>query len=81
MGRRAVSLATPRPVLRLGAAVDRLFRGDKAKLTPDRAAYFSHPDWVVSPSNIPATEVWKAQVETEAGLAQTASWYRENGWL
>ena len=81
MGRRAVSLATPRPILRLGAAVDRLFRGDKAKLTPDRAAYFSHPDWVVSPSKIPATDVWKAEIGTEAGLAQTASWYREKGWL
>jgi hypothetical protein len=76
-----VSLATPRPILRLGAAVDRLFRGDKAKLTADRAAYFSHPDWVVSPSNIPATDVWKAEIGTEAGLAQTASWYREKGWL
>ena len=81
MGRRAVSLATPRPILRLGAAVDRLFRGDKAKLTPDRAAYFSHPDWVVSPSNSPPTSVWKAQIATEAGLAQTAAWYREKGWL
>ena len=81
MGRRAVSLATPRPILRLGAAVDRLFRGDKAKLTPDRAAYFAHPDWVVSPSNIPPTDVWKAEIGTEAGLAHTASWYRERGWL
>ena len=81
MGRRAVSLATPRPILRLGAAVDRLFRGDKAKLTPDRAAYFAHPDWVVSPSNIPPTNVWKAEIRTESGLAQTASWYREKGWL
>jgi nucleoside-diphosphate-sugar epimerase len=81
MGRRAVSLATPRPILRLGAAVDRLFRGDKAKLTPDRAAYFAHPDWVVSPSNIPPTDVWKAEIETDAGLASTAEWYRAQNWL
>ena len=81
MGRRAVSLATPRPILRLGAAVDRLFRGDKAKLTPDRAAYFAHPDWVVSPSSIPPSDVWKAEIRTETGLTQTASWYREKGWL
>ena len=40
VGRKAVALATPRPLLRLGAVVDRLVRGDKAKLTPDRAAYF-----------------------------------------
>jgi len=81
VGRRAVALATPRPLLRLGAAVDRLVRRDKAKLTPDRAAYFCHPDWVVSASSAPAEAVWRPEVATEQGLAQTADWYRAKGWL
>ena len=81
VGRRAVALATPRPLLRLGAAVDRLVRRDKAKLTPDRAAYFCHPDWVVSASSAPAEVVWRPEVATEQGLAQTADWYRAKGWL
>ena len=81
VGRRAVALATPRPLLRLGAAVDRLVRRDRAKLTPDRAAYFCHPDWVVSSSSAPATDVWRPKIATEHGLAQTADWYREQGWL
>ena len=81
VGRRAVSLATPRPLLRLGAAVDRLIRRDKAKLTPDRAAYFCHPDWVVSESGAPARDVWRPEIATEQGLAQTALWYRSEGWL
>lgn len=81
VGRRAVALATPRPLLRLGAAVDRFVRRDKAKLTPDRAAYFCHPDWVVSESSAPPKEVWQAEIATEQGLAQTADWYRAKGWL
>ena len=81
VGRRAVSLATPSPLLRIGAALDRLVRRDKAKLTPDRAAYFCHPDWVVSSSSAPAEQVWRPQIVTEQGLAQTAEWYRAEGWL
>lgn len=81
VGRRAVSLATPRPLLRLGAAVDRFVRRDRAKLTPDRAAYFCHPDWVVSSSSAPAKDVWSPEIATERGLAQTAEWYRAEGWL
>jgi len=80
-GRRAVSFATPRPLIRMGAALDRLVRGDKAKLTPDRAAYFSHPDWVVSTGKAPPSDLWRPQVETERGLAETADWYRTKGWL
>ena len=81
VGRRAVSLATPRPLLRLGASLDRMVRGDKAKLTPDRAAYFCHPDWVVSSSSAPAKDVWRPEIATEHGLARTAEWYRQQGWL
>ena len=81
VGRRAVALATPRPLLRIGAALDRLVRRDKAKLTPDRAAYFCHPDWVVASSSAPSRELWAPEVSTEAGLAQTADWYRSAGWM
>ena len=81
VGRRAVALATPRPLLRVGAALDRLVRRDKAKLTPDRAAYFCHPDWVAASSSAPSRELWAPEVSTEAGLAQTADWYRSAGWI
>lgn len=81
VGRRAVALATPRPLLRMGAALDRFVRRDKAKLTPDRAAYFSHPDWVVSHGKAPPPDLWRPEVATETGLKQTAKWYAEKGWL
>ena len=81
VGRRPVALATPRALVRLGAALDRLVRRDRARLTPDRAAYFCHPDWVVSRGKAPPPDLWRPEVDTERGLADTARWYREQGWL
>ncbi|HEX6217713.1 MAG TPA: NAD-dependent epimerase/dehydratase family protein [Sphingomicrobium sp.] len=81
VGTRAVSLSTPRMILRAGAALDRLVRGDRAKLTPDRVAYFCHPDWVVSDGREPPPGLWRPEIPTAKGLAETAAWYRNQGWL
>ena len=66
----------PRALLRLAARADTLVRGRKAKLTPDRAAYFCHPDWTVSPARAAPAALWQPQIDTEQGLAATARWYR-----
>jgi nucleoside-diphosphate-sugar epimerase len=58
-----------------------LVRGKGAKLTPDRVAYFCHEDWVIDSTRRPPASLWKPQVETHAGLAATAAWYREQGLL
>ena len=71
----------PERVLRGAARVDRLLRGDKAKLTPDRARYMTHPDWTSTPGSAVPRELWHPQIDTERGLAETAAWYRESGWL
>ncbi|MGJ8537480.1 MAG: NAD-dependent epimerase/dehydratase family protein [Parasphingopyxis sp.] len=76
---RAVSM--PAPLVRLGARLDRLFRGENAKLTPDRARYFCHSDWVANPALTPPADMWLPSIPYEAGLADTARWYREQGWL
>jgi nucleoside-diphosphate-sugar epimerase len=81
VGRRNVALSAPRPLLRLAARIDRLVRRGRAKLTPDRAAYFSHPDWVVSSGRFPPPDLWHPRVETHEGLAATACWYEEHEWL
>jgi hypothetical protein len=65
----------------LGARIDGLVRRDKAKLTADRAAYFCHPDWTVEAARGAPESLWRPEVETEKGLADTARWYREAGWL
>lgn len=76
-----MTLPTPRPLLSLGAKIDRLARRDKAKLTADRVAYFCHPDWMVDPGRGAPEALWKPAIDTETGLADTANWYREAGWL
>jgi len=81
LGRRVVTLSTPQSILNVCARVDRLVRRDKAKLTRDRVAFFCHPDWMVDPGLGAPEKLWKPQVETTWGLADTVRWYREAGWL
>jgi nucleoside-diphosphate-sugar epimerase len=80
-GKRAVPLSMPRFALRAASRADRLLRGGKAKLTPDRVSYFCHPDWVADPDRRPPAQLWQPQVPTLEGLAATAAWYREQGWV
>jgi nucleoside-diphosphate-sugar epimerase len=81
VGVPARTVSTPRLLLAIGARLDRLLRRDRAKLTPDRVAYFCHPDWVASADRAPPPELWHPQIPTEQGLRQTADWYRAEGWL
>ena len=79
--RSPVLLPLPAGLLHLGARLDRLFRRDKAKLTPDRAAYFCHPDWTADPAKAPPPDLWRPRIGLEQGLAATAAWYSAQGWL
>jgi uncharacterized protein YbjT (DUF2867 family) len=76
---RPLSLS-PR-IIGLAAKADRLLRGAKAKLTPDRARYICHPDWTVSEGAQPPKSLWRPRIDTREGLSATAAWYREAGWL
>src|SRR3954468_5823120 len=80
-GKRAGTIALPRPVLRLAALADRAVRRGKAKLTQDRVGYYCHPDWVAAAERRPPAALWQPEVKTPTGLKQTADWYREAGWL
>ncbi|HET9812768.1 MAG TPA: NAD-dependent epimerase/dehydratase family protein [Sphingomicrobium sp.] len=81
VGKSPLILSAPSFLLRLGARADQLLRGPGAKLTPDRAAYFSHRDWVVEPGRAAPRDLWQPQIPTAEGLADTANWYRRKGWL
>lgn len=82
VGRRfALVLGQSRGMMVLAARLDRLLRGDKARLTMDRAGYLSHPDWVVSKRLAVPAGLWRPRIETREGLKATAGWYREEGWL
>ena len=81
MGGRPRVIGLSPAMMERAARADRFMRRSRAKLTPDRAAYFSHPDWVVSHGAHPPRALWEPRIETREGLKATARWYRENRWL
>ena len=81
VGTRPAIISAPGLFLRLAARADQLFRGPRAKLTVDRAAYFSHRNWVVEPKRAAPAALWRPQIPTDEGLAGTARWYADKGWL
>ena len=81
VGTRPAIISSPGFLLRLAARADHLLRGERAKLTADRAAYFSHRNWVIEPKRACPPQLWQPQIDTAQGLKATADWYREKGWL
>ena len=78
---RVATMAVPAAVLKVGGRLDKLVRRGGAKLTPDRARYIAHPDWVVARGAEPPADLWRPERDTETALAETAHWYRREGWL
>ncbi|MDT8279723.1 MAG: NAD(P)-dependent oxidoreductase [Erythrobacter sp.] len=82
VGKRSVfALHLPRAVMQAAAAADRLLRGDRAKLTPDRVSYMCHPNWVARFDRAVPAAVWQPAIAGKDGLRATAQWYRREGWL
>lgn len=81
VGRRALPLPLPRRVLSLVASADQMLRGDRAKLTADRVGYMCHPNWVARFDRCVPEDIWRPRISGEAGLGETAQWYRDAGWL
>jgi UDP-glucose 4-epimerase len=81
VGRRAWVPSVPEPLLRALAVLMTRLRGANAKLTPDRVGYMVHRDWVAHADSAVPVTLWRPQIATREGLAATAEWYREHGWL
>jgi nucleoside-diphosphate-sugar epimerase len=81
VGTKPKVVSSPGMLLRLLARADQLLRRDKAKLTVDRAAYFSHRNWVVEPKRACPPHLWQPQIATADGLKATANWYMAHQWL
>lgn len=81
LGKRPRVIGLSRRTLELAAKADAMLRRSKAKMTLDRASYFSHPDWAVSAGARVPPHVWRPRIETREGLKATAQWYRQQGWL
>ncbi|HEU0045215.1 SDR family oxidoreductase [Sphingomonas sp.] len=81
VGKRVLPLPLPGLLLSAAAAIDAALRGPGAKLTPDRVAYFRHPDWTIDPARRPPAALWQPVQPTGDALARTAAWYRTQGLL
>lgn len=81
VGRRPWVPHLSRGTLELASRVDCLVRRGKARLTPDRVSYMSHPDWSADPARYVPEGVWRPRIATREGLKATADWYRAQGWL
>ena len=82
--RRARQVPLPTPLLRLIAEfgqVQGLLTGRPALLNRDRYRELSAPGYVCSVDKIALAIDWRAAVEIQAGLSDTARWYGEIGWL
>lgn len=78
---RLSTVAMPALLLKAGGRLDKLVRRSRAKLTPDRARYIAHPDWVATEGALPPAELWRPELDTDDALAETVRWYRREGWL
>jgi nucleoside-diphosphate-sugar epimerase len=81
VGRDIRAVHAPAFLLKFAGWADRVIRGPKAKLTPDRASYLAHPDWTIDPKAAPAIALWQPEIATELGLKDTVDWYRKHGWM
>ncbi len=84
VGRRVLQVPLPLPILRLLAElgeVQAVVTGRPALLNRSRFRELAAPGFVCSVDKIAAAIDWRAAVEIGNGLADTARWYREAGWL
>ncbi|WP_279350404.1 NAD-dependent epimerase/dehydratase family protein [Erythrobacter litoralis] len=81
MGRKVIAPQLPPGGMWAAAKIDRMVRGRNARLTEDRVGYMLHPNWVARSAHGVPRAVWEPRISGEAGLKQTAEWYRHEGWL
>ncbi len=81
IGRKVLAPHLPKSLLLGAAGLDRILRGEKAKLTADRVGYMCHLNWVARSGMAVPPGIWTPAISTRDGLKSTAEWYRRNGWL
>jgi nucleoside-diphosphate-sugar epimerase len=82
--RRSRGLTVPLPLLRtagvLGATWGR-FTARTPLATPDKITLGAQPYWLCRGDRLQQDTGWMPRVDLETGLAETAAWYADHGWL
>jgi dihydroflavonol-4-reductase len=84
VGRVPTVIPVPRPAAVAAASIGRAWSsvtGKKPLLTPDRVAEMTQSDWSCDDSRARRELGYASLVPLEAGLRETAEWYRSVGWL
>jgi dihydroflavonol-4-reductase len=84
LGRRVRVVPLPDWVARGALSVTGLaarLAGLATILTPDKANEFFQPAWIGDPGPFIEDTGWRPAHDLTSGLAATAEWYREQGWL
>ncbi len=85
LGRRSpISITLPRGLLALIGAWNEaaMVRSGRARmLTREKVRELLHADWVVHDRPPVARTNWQPRWDLRRGFAETAAWYRRNGWL
>lgn len=76
IGKRVRVVPLPLSMLQVAAKI-----GLSPKLTPDRARYIAHPDWVSRGGNAALAGLWAPYISLAAGVADTFAGYRARNWL
>lgn len=84
VGRRAVRVRVPVPVLRaigVAGSMTAAITGRAVMLTLPKTREITHPDWSVASQQMPPESLWKPRVGLREGFADAAKWYREHRWI
>jgi nucleoside-diphosphate-sugar epimerase len=84
LGKTPRVLPVPAPLARaVMAVVGTIARvaGRSSVLSTERAAEFLAPAWTCRPEALRRDAGWQAGIDLATGLARTAAWYRQEGWL
>ncbi len=84
IGRRVRVLPLPAPLIRVAALVAESVNraaGRTSMLNRDKASEFLAPGWLCETDAARDAFGFETRIALPEGLAATATWYRENGWL
>jgi nucleoside-diphosphate-sugar epimerase len=83
-GHKVMCVFLPKSVVKLAGAVE-VVLARRAKRTPEvtpgKVRELYHPDWVCRDNLLQECSDWHPSVRLADGLRETASWYREQGWM
>ncbi|MGH6943921.1 MAG: NAD-dependent epimerase/dehydratase family protein [Geminicoccaceae bacterium] len=85
LGRSVRTIALPRPLLWLGAAIEEarsaVWRRRSPILSFGKLRELLHRDWVCRSVSTQALAGWTARTTFETGFARTLAWYKESLWI